>query len=158
MRNALLLMIVGLVAVPGADAAGSKPARSTVVQDWVEVGMQEIAAHRTNPPRAARVLAHLSAAQYAAAARGGGARDAAISGAAAEVLSFFYPDREAHFDAIAGTGDGVAFGRLVGDALVERARTDGADAVWAGSPPSVPGTWVPTPPAFAPTPLEPLAG
>jgi hypothetical protein len=158
MRSALLLMMVALGSVPAAGAAEPNRAHSSMLQEWVEVGLQEIAAHRTNPPRAARVLAHLSAAQYAAAVHGGTGRDDAIAGAAGRVLSFFYPDRAAYFDAKAGSGNAVAAGRRLGDVLVERASTDGADAVWTGSPPTAPGTWVPTPPAFLPAPLEPLAG
>jgi hypothetical protein len=154
MRSALVLTVAVLVAVPAAGAAKPNRAHSTVVQEWVEVGLQEIAAHRTNPPRAARVLAHLSAAQYAAAV---GGSDDTIAGAAAQVLSFFYPDRSARFDALAGSGEEVAAGRGVGERLVERARADGSEATWTGSPPTAPGTWAPTPPAFA-APLEPLGG
>jgi len=158
MRVLLVLMIAALLAAPAAAPAGRNPAHSPVVETWINVALQEIAAQRTNPPRAARVLAHLSAAEYAAAVHGGRDRDAVVGGAAAEVLSFFYPDRSAYFDALAGSGDAVTTGRDLGEIIVDRARTDGADAPWTGSRPTTPGAWVPTPPAFPPRPLEPLAG
>ena len=42
--------------------------------------------------------------------------------------------------------------------MVERAETDGSDAVWTGTLPTFLGAWEPTPPAFVQVPLEPLAG
>jgi hypothetical protein len=158
MRGVLVVMIAALLAVPAAAGGRPNAAHSTVVQTWIEVGLQEIASHRTSPPRAARVLAHLSAAEYAAAVRGGRDHDGVLRGAAAEVLSFFYPNRSASFAALAGSGDAVTSGREIGALVVERARSDGADAPWTGSAPTGDGNWVPTPPAFAPQPLEPLAG
>src|SRR6266511_3689571 len=158
MRRFALLAVVALIAAPAAHAGQRDRTRSTAVQDWVGVALDEIAAHRTNPPRASRVLAHLSVATYAAAALGGSNRDEVITGAAAEVLGFMYPDRVAYFDSLAGGGGAVAAGRAFGRLLVYRAQHDGADAVWTGTPPTEPGTWVPTPPAFTFPPLEPLAG
>jgi PAP2 superfamily len=157
-RRAIVLAAAALLAAPEAQAAKPNPAHSTAVQSWVRVALQEIAGHRTNPPRASRVLAHMSAAVYAAATIGGNQRDEVIAGAAAAVLSFLYPDRTAYFDALAGSGAAQARGREIGGVLVERARHDGADATWDGTRPTDPGTWEPTPPSFATTPLEPLAG
>ena len=42
--------------------------------------------------------------------------------------------------------------------MIARAQSDGSPAPWTGTVPTGPGLWVPTPPAFASTPLEPLAG
>ena len=158
MRRAVVLAAAALVAAPAAQGAKPNPAHSTAVQSWVGVALQEIASHRTNPPRAARVLAHVSAAAYAAAVLGGNERDAAIGGAAAAVLSHVYPDRAVYFDSLAGTGAAQARGRELGATFVERARHDGADRAWDGTHPTGPGTWVPTPPAFTFPPLEPMAG
>jgi membrane-associated phospholipid phosphatase len=158
MRRAVLLALAALAVAPSAQAEARRPARSAAVQDWVGVTLQEIASHRTNPPRAARTLAHVSAATYLAAVFGGSKRDEVISGAAAEVLSFLYPDRADYFESLAGDSSAVSSGRTLGKLLVLRAQRDGADAVWTGTLPSAPGTWVPTPPAFVFPPLEPLAG
>jgi membrane-associated phospholipid phosphatase len=147
-----------LLVAPAASAGKPNPAHSTEVQEWVDVALQEIAGHRTNPPRAARLLAHLSTAEFEAAVSGGRQRDDVVAGAAAEVLSFFYPDHAASFDALAGASPAVTSGRAIGAAVVERAMSDGADAVWTGTPPTTPGTWAPTPPAFLASPLEALAG
>ena len=42
--------------------------------------------------------------------------------------------------------------------LIARADSDRSNRVWTGTPPTGPGYWVPTPPAFVYPPLEPLAG
>jgi membrane-associated phospholipid phosphatase len=152
MKSFVLVAALALALVPAASAVEPSPARSNGVQEWTEVALAEIAAHRTNPPRAARLLAHLSVASYAAAVLGDGET---IDGAASTVLSGFYPDRAAAFAAL-GTGDDR--GRRIGAALLERAQSDGSDAGWNGTVPLGTGLWAPTPPAFAPTPVEPLAG
>jgi len=157
---AVVVLGVMLAAAPTPTRAAPSPARTGEVERWVEVGLAEIAAHRTSPPRASRLLAHLSVALYAATTGGGDDRATAIAAAAAEVLSYFYPDRAAYFDsrATGGGAAGFARGRAIGALLVERARRDGSDAVWDGTLPAGPGLWVPTPPAFVYPPLEPLAG
>jgi len=106
------------------------------------------------------LLAHLSVALYVATTGGGDDRPTTIAATAAEVLSFFYPDRAAYFDSLATSGGaaGVARGQAIGALLVERARRDGSDAVWDGALPVGPGLWVPTPPGFVTPALEPLAG
>jgi PAP2 superfamily len=157
MRRALVLAIAALVAAPIAQGAKPNPAHSNAVQLWVEVTLGEIASHRTNPPRASRALAYLSTAVYAAAVLGGHERDDVIGGSAAEVLTYLYPDRAAYFASLAGSGAAQTHGRAFGSTFVERAKHDGSDATWDGTRLSGPGTWVPTPPAFAP-PLEPMAG
>jgi hypothetical protein len=149
---------MGAAAPAQAQAVGE-----SAVTPWIQVELDLIASHSMNPPRASRVLAHVSRAMYLAALAGGSARDDAVAGAASTVLAHFFPADvgriEALAEALADTESGVfKAGRLVGRRLVARAQNDGADAVWTGSPPVGPGFWVPTPPAYVYPPLEPLAG
>lgn len=151
--------VAAAAALLGSPASvAANPAHGDAVQRWIGVTLGEISSHRTNPPRASRALAHVSAAMYAAAVLGGDDRDAVVAGAAAQVLDYLYPDHAASFDALAGAGAAVARGRALGDALVRRAQTDGSDATWTGTVPTGDGIWVPTPPGFVSPPLEPLAG
>jgi membrane-associated phospholipid phosphatase len=153
---AAALAALFVVATPPAAAKHPSPA----VTEWINVQLSEIAAHRTNPTRASRGLAFLSVAMLEATRLPRSHREAAVSGAAAAVLTYLYPDRA---DALAELADGkrpkhaVVTGRRIGDRVVANARTDGSDAVWQGTIPVGPGLWVPTPPAFA-APLEPHAG
>lgn len=100
---------------------------------------------------------------------------AAIAGAASRVLAYVFPDRPAaRFDELAEQAAmsrvwaganyrsdveaGLALGRSVADAVIARARADGADAKWDGArPPMTKEHWVPTPGQVAP-PTSPLAG
>ena len=165
MKRALIVMAVtmaGLLAA-ASPTARAEPAAPSAVTPWIEFELSAIASHRTNPPRAARGLAHLSAAMYGAALAGGAHRDDAVAGAAATVLLYLYPDEATRINALADEladidSPAFAFGRLVGRLLVARARSDGSDAVWTGTPPVGAGFWIPTPPGFIYPPLEPLAG
>lgn len=165
MKRALLVMAVamaGLLAV-ASPSARAEPDAPSAVTPWIELDLSAIASHRTNPPRAARGLAHVSAAMYVAALVGGPHRDDAVAGAASTVLLYLYADEAARIDALADEladvdSPAFALGRLVGQLLVARARSDGSDADWTGSPPEGPGFWIPTPPGFVYPPLEPLAG
>jgi membrane-associated phospholipid phosphatase len=151
-----------------ALGAAASPARAQVtepsaVAPWIEFELNAIASHATNPPRAARALANVSAAMYKAARTGGGAPDDAVAGAASTVLVYLYPDQAAPIQALAGQvadvgGKGFAHGQVIGRAQVAHAQSDRSDNVFAGSIPAGPGFWVPTPPAFIQSPLEPLAG
>jgi membrane-associated phospholipid phosphatase len=134
--------------------------RSDAVTGWIDIELAEIAAHRTNPPRASRGLALLSVAMLKTTKVPPGYQEAAVAGAASTVLTYLYPDRADAFAALASRQrpkHGLAAGRRIGERVVAKARTDGSDAVWQGTVPVGPGLWVPTPAAFAP-PLEPLAG
>jgi membrane-associated phospholipid phosphatase len=54
---------------------------------------------------------------------------------------------------------GTAIGRQIGERAVQRARDDGADALWDGSGRLTgDGYWIPTPPRFVKEPLDPLGG
>jgi hypothetical protein len=136
-------------------AAPKSPTSDRTVTAWIEVGLEAIATHRTNPPRAARGLALLSVAMAEAASRSPRAKRAALAGAASTVLAYLYSDDAERFRAL-GAG-GSPLGRRIGARLVRRARSDGSDAVWTGTAPVGPGRWIPTPPIFAP-PLEVPAG
>jgi membrane-associated phospholipid phosphatase len=132
------------------------------VGPWIDLELRSIAAHATNPARASRALAHVSVAVDLAARAGGRHADEAVAGAASTVLVSFFPDEADQAQALVDAQAprrGLAFllGRLVGQALVERAQRDGAAPPTPVTPPVGPGLWVPTPPAYAP-PLEPQAG
>jgi len=81
----------------GVSLATTKPgasevARPAAVTQWIELELDAIAAHRTNPARASRALALVSRAMYEAAVAGEASRDAAVAGAASTVLAFLFPD------------------------------------------------------------------
>jgi membrane-associated phospholipid phosphatase len=163
-----LKCLVLAFALAAALVATASPARAEVgqpsaVAPWIEFELNAIASHATNPPRAARALAHVSRAMYLAAVDDGRGRDDAVAGAASTVLVHLYPDEAASIAVLAGQlGDvnspSFARGVAIGGQLVARADADGSGAVWTGSVPVGPGFWVPTPPAFIKSPLEPLAG
>ena len=164
MKSAALVVAVLLATGPAlhaperADAAGA-----TVVTRWIDFELGTIAAQRVNPPRASRALAHVSSAMYLAALAGGSAPDDAVTGAASRVLAHLHPGEAARIDALADEladtrSEAFLRGRLIGRLLVARAESDGADAVWTGTPPQRPGVWVPTPPGNVYPPVEPLAG
>ena len=164
MKRALLVVVVvlgtGLALHTPASAEAAGP---TAVTRWIDLELETIAARSVNPPRASRALAHLSSAMYLAALAGGSAPDDAVAGAASRVLLHLHPSEAARIDALADeladTGsEAFLRGRLIGRLLVARAESDGADAVWTGTPPQGPGVWVPTPPGYVYPPLEPLAG
>jgi membrane-associated phospholipid phosphatase len=150
---------LGAAALP----ARAQAAEPSAVTSWIEFELDAIASHSTNPPRAARALAHVSSAMYLAALAGADARDDAVAGAASTVLTYLYPDEAGGIDALADqladvNSPAFARGRLVGRLLIARAETDRSDAVWTGSAPVGRRYWVPTPPGFIYPPLEPLAG
>src|SRR5262245_5462137 len=159
---AMALAVTALLAA-ASPPAQARPATRSAVTPWIQLELDAIASHRTNPPRAARGLAHVSAAMYLAAFAGGGHRDDAVAGAASHVLLYLYPDEAARIEALADELANVhsrsfAHGRLIGRLLVARARSDGSDAIWTGGPPVGDGFWVRPPPGFVYPPLEPLAG
>jgi membrane-associated phospholipid phosphatase len=96
------------------------------------------------------------------------AEHAVTAGAAAAVLGYLFPDALESFSVladeagrsrlIAGTDypSDVAAGRELGQQVaalvIERAKTDGTDAVWTGTVPAEPGKWTGT------KPYEPMAG
>jgi membrane-associated phospholipid phosphatase len=159
----LLALVLAVLLGPAHSTARAQGSSSSAVTSWIQLELDAIASHSTSPPRASRGLAHLSSAMYLAALSEGSARDDAVTGAAATVLVYLYPDEVDRVAALAdelADVDSRAFarGREIGRLLVSRAQSDGANAVWTGRPPEGPGFWVPTPPGFVYPPLEPLAG
>ena len=159
----VLAFALAVVLVAAASPARAKVGQPSAVAPWIEFELNAIASHATNPPRAARALAHVSRAMYLAAVDEGRGRDDAVAGAASTVLVHLYPDEAASIAVLAGQlGDvnspSFARGVAIGGQLVARADADGSGAVWTGSVPDGAGFWVPTPPAFIKSPLEPLAG
>jgi hypothetical protein len=88
------------LALPGAVPAAGRD-HSAAVTRWISVDLAEIAAHRMNPPRAARGLALLSVAIDDASRVPRKHRRAAIAGAATTVLTYLYPDRAGALEALA---------------------------------------------------------
>lgn len=159
MKLAAAMMLAAAAVVAAAPTAAGDRAASSAVTRWIELELAEIAAHRTNPPHAARALALLSG-SMADATRIRHGEQAAVAGAAATVLAYLFPDRAKAYDELLEherPRSALAFGRAIGMRVVARAGRDGSDAVWHGTVPVGPGIWMPTPPAFA-APLEPLAG
>ena len=87
--------------------------------------------------------------------------EAAASGAAHRVLVLLIPTWSTIFDVVhrqivAGIRDspqkssGLVWGRLVADGLLAARANDGSDDVVPAPVTSAPGSWAPTPPAFAP--------
>jgi membrane-associated phospholipid phosphatase len=162
---ALLVLAAGLCA-PSAQAR-QLPDRP--VGRWIGAALDEIAAHRVDPPHASRLLATLSVAMQRAVARSRpeASTDAAVDGAASTVLAYFFGDDAGRFHGLAeraghapsdsSAGRGFALGRRAGEELVARAEGDGADAPFTGTIPIGPEYWVPTPPGFLP-PLLPTWG
>lgn len=154
-----------VTAKPGA----SEVARPAAVTQWIELELDAIAAHHSNPARASRALALVSRAMYEAAVAGEASRDAAVAGAASTVLAFLFPDEGGRIHGLAqraakasgkapSVAKGFALGRRIGEALIARAESDGSSAAWNGTPPVGPGFWIAAPPGFVYPPLEPLAG
>jgi PAP2 superfamily len=93
---------------------------------------------------------------------------AVVAGAASTVLAYLFPDdaerlnslavEDGHAQLLAGiqypsdVASGLALGRRVGALVIERAKTDGSDAVFKGQIPTGPGYWKGT------DPIEPMMG
>lgn len=82
---------------------------------------------------------------------------AVAAAAAATVLAYFFPDEASSFPAMAeeaartrveagvqfpsDSSAGLELGRKVAERVLERAKADGSDAVWAGTGPTGPCMW-----------------
>lgn len=93
---------------------------------------------------------------------------AVAAGAASTILSYLFPDDAALYASkaeeaansrlLAGVNypsdveAGLALGRAVAEKVIERAKTDGSDAVWDGTMPSEAGHWT------GENPVDPLSG
>ena len=169
MRSTRFAALVLAIAALCPSSARTQPLPDRVVGRWIEVALDEIAAHRVDPPHASRLLATLSVAMERAVVRSqpDASADAAVDGAASTVLAYFFhedtgrfhglAERAEHAAAASSAGRGFALGRRAGEELVARAENDGADAPFTGTIPVGPEYWVPTPPGFLP-PLLPSWG
>jgi membrane-associated phospholipid phosphatase len=152
------------------------PADADVVTEWNAVALRSIRAMSMPPPRASRALAILHAAIYDAVngiARtheaylvhstvpASASMEAAASGAAHRVLVMLVPTRSTIFDVVhrrivvripdsPQKSSGLVWGRLVADRLLAARADDGSDGVVPTPVTGAPGSWEPTPPAFAP--------
>jgi PAP2 superfamily len=155
-----------------AISVWSSPAEpaSRALLPWTDLTLALIKESQPSPPRAARVLALVHVAM-AEAAQAGSPATPAISGAATTVLEHLFPEAESRIAAVkeevmssqpwpndGSLAAGLATGRRIGQALLAWSQSDGSDAVWDGSRPTGSGSWQPTPPAYRPDPLEPIAG
>jgi hypothetical protein len=158
----LAVLFAGLAALVAAPS-GSAKAKESAAEPWIRFELAAIASNRLNPPRASRALALVSRAMFEAAEDGGRERDAAVAGAASTLLAYLFPAQAPQARELAASAElasrrgGFAAGVGVAQRLIVRAEADGSSAVWTGMPPVGPAFWVPTPPAFAFPPLEPLA-
>ena len=158
MRLLVVLLVAVAVALAPFAQASHTPADQPVA-DWIAVTLDEVAAHRLDPPHTSRVLATLSVAVERAVQRSHGldAGIAAVNGAATTVLPYFFPDHAATFQRRAQPyAHDRAFERGVHAArrLLVRAARDGAGTQWTGTIPTGPDLWISTPPGFLP-PLLP---
>jgi hypothetical protein len=156
--------------------AAPAAARADVVTDWNVAALSAVRTLRTPPPLAARALAILHASIYDAVngiarthepyfVRGRGPREAstraAANAAAHTVLTALFPAQAAAFDALRDATlatiaddrrrrDAIAWGEAVAREILTWRANDNATAVVALPTGGEPGTWLPTPPAFAP--------
>lgn len=93
---------------------------------------------------------------------------AVVAGAAAAVLAYLFPNEANHFNDLAEEAGrsrllagvqypsdvqaGLELGRAVGRKVIEYARADRTDAVWAGTVPTGPGVWTGVNPGFITAP------
>jgi membrane-associated phospholipid phosphatase len=165
------------VTEPSATLSLSTLSVAPSTPGWQEQARTLVAANNLSPLAAGRVYAVLSVALYRAVVDAddhrdvegqlaetglgiGGrsqleARRGAVAGAAAQVLSFFFPaaatslEQRVRAEGETGPGNvhsqftrGVAIGRTAGNALVDRAINDRFTAPWTGTVPVGPGIWI----------------
>lgn len=153
--------------------------RAGPVAEWNEAARDAIRAARSNPPVASRGLAMLHVAIHDAVngiqrthrpyhvtdhAPEGASLEAAVSGAAYEVLRQLFPNTEiqrTNLDVVylelmsavpegPAKQDGLLWGQQVGAAILALRASDGATQPVEYTPGDQPGVWRPTPPAHAP--------
>jgi len=151
-------------------------AHADVVTDWNNAALDAIRNGHTPPPIASRSLAILHVSIYDAVngiARthepylvqsevpASASREAAASTAAHGALVSLFPAAESSFHALhaailAAIPDGpqktagIVWGEFVANQILAARANDGSDAIVPPPGGSVPGVWVPTPPAFLP--------
>lgn len=145
------------------------------VTDWNSALLDAVRTDSTAPPLASRNMAMVQAAVYDSVnsiskkyspykvsidAPAGASAEAATAASAHRVLLSLYPAQavkfnEAYTSSLAkipdgkSKNDGIAIGQQVADQIITLRSTDGASKVVSYTPKTEPGSWVPTPPAFA---------
>jgi hypothetical protein len=166
----------GFVALALLIPLDATSADADVVTDWNTAALNAIRIDRTSPPRASRALAILHVSIYDAvngisrtnetyfvqsAVPASAAKEAAASAAAHKVLVSLFPASASSFDSLYAVSlvairngpqkaTGVAWGESVADQILTWRANDNADAIVVAPSGTDPGSWVPTPPAFAP--------
>lgn len=146
------------------------------VTGWNATLLEAVRTASTAPPLASRNMAMVHAAIYDAVnsiskkyspyrvsidAPAGASEEAATAAAAHRVLVSVYPAQAVKFNEALQSSlakipdgkskdDGIALGQQVADQIITLRSTDGASKVVEYIPKTDPGSWVPTPPAFAP--------
>ncbi|NJS10145.1 MAG: phosphatase PAP2 family protein [Microcoleus sp. CSU_2_2] len=147
-----------------------------LVTDWNATVLDAVRTANTVPPLASRNMAMVHAAIYDSVNSiskkyspyrveidppAGTSAESAIAAAAYHVLVSLYPAQavkfnEAYASSLAkipdgkSKDDGIALGQQVADQIITWRSTDGITRVVQYTPKTEPGSWVPTPPAFAP--------
>ncbi|MEG4107231.1 chemotaxis protein CheB [Microcoleus sp. S13_C5] len=142
---------------------------------WNGVMLNAVRTANTPPPLASRNMAMVHAAIYDAVNSiskkytpylveidppAGTSAEAATAAAAHRVLVNLYPAQAVTFDEAYASSlakitdgkakqDGIALGQQVADQVISSRSTDGITKVVQYTPKTEPGSWVPTPPAFA---------
>jgi hypothetical protein len=155
---------------------GTAPAHADVVTDWNVAALNAIRANRTPPPQASRALAILHASIYDAVngisrrhaaylvpsrVPASASKDAAADAAAHWVLVTLFPANAPAFNDLYATmlaalpespqkSAGIAWGAFVAQQILAWRSGDGSDVVIDPPGRVGPGSWVSTPPAFAP--------
>ncbi|MBW3584523.1 MAG: phosphatase PAP2 family protein, partial [Cyanobacteria bacterium 0813] len=153
------------------------------VIEWNGVMLNAVRTASTAPPLASRNMAMVHAAIYDSVnsiskkyspyrvnidAPAGASEEAATAAAAHRVLVSLYPAQAGKFNAALQSSlakitdgkakeDGIALGQQVADQIISVRNTDGITKEVEYTPKTEPGSWVPTPPAFA-APVAPHWG
>ena len=148
----------------------------SVVTDWNTTLLDAVRAASTTPPLASRNMAVVQAAVYDSVnsiskkyspykvnidAPAGASAEAATAASAHRVLVNLYPAQAIKFNEALQSSlakipdgkskdDGIAIGQKVADQIIALRSTDGITRVVQYTPKTEPGSWSPTPPAFAP--------
>ncbi len=142
---------------------------------WNQTLLQAIRTDASDPTRASRDMAMVQSAIYdvvnaiegqtgyyvTLSAPAGASLEAAIAGAAHEVLTYLFPAQHELFDSVLSTSlshvpDGaietasVNFGRQIGDDIISLRANDGWDHYVPYVPVDAPGRWQETAPMYAP--------
>ena len=155
---------------------------SEPVLTWNNQALRAIMVDKTPPPKATRALAIMHAAILdvvnaingtpglfvSMTANKNTSAAAAVAAAADRVLSTLFPAQKATFDALlaqelgqiidlTAKNNGVTLGNAIADAMIQLRQNDGSNKTVTFSGPTTPGSWQPTPPAYA-APLLPQWG